>query len=594
MSMSTTTRRDQWVCAGQDDPSTFGDCMAARRPHLTSTVAPASFINQAAPPSSTDRSANGRTADRSTSGRSAAPRSNEPRSNDRGTSNRSGDRAAPTRSGQRRGPDRSADRGAPRSADRAAAPSSIAPAVQAAAVTEYDSEATFAELGVPNVLVKALAAQGITTPRPIQAATLPDSLAGRDVLGRGRTGSGKTYAFVLPLLARLSAGGASRRPSRPRALILAPTRELVTQIEAAIAPLANALSLRTLTVFGGVGANPQIRGLRAGVDILVACPGRLADHIREGHASLDAVEITVLDEADHMADLGFLPEVRRLMDQTPRSGQRLLFSATLDAGVDVLVRRFLNNPITHSVDSALSPVTAMEHHVLHIQRDDRLPVLVDLTAAPGRTLVFTRTKHGARTLARRLVAAGVPAVDLHGNLSQNARQRNLQAFSDGTASTMVATDIAARGIHVDDIALVIHADPPVEHKAYLHRSGRTARGDASGTVITLMTDDLANEVRDLTRRAGIKPTTTRLRPGDPLLARLAPGDRTFVTPAPVVSTPDVPRGGGSRNGGPRGGNSRGGSVRGAGPRGGGRGRSGNSLAAHSAGGRPSQRRAQAS
>ncbi|HEV7788333.1 MAG TPA: DEAD/DEAH box helicase [Pseudonocardia sp.] len=466
-------------------------------------------------------------------------------------------------------------------------------------MTEYDSEATFAELGVPSVLVKALAAQGITTPRPIQAATLPDSLAGRDVLGRGRTGSGKTYAFVLPLLARLSAGGASRRPSRPRALILAPTRELVTQIEAAIAPLANALSLRTLTVFGGVGANPQIRGLRAGVDILVACPGRLADHIREGHASLDAVEITVLDEADHMADLGFLPEVRRLMDQTPRTGQRLLFSATLDAGVDVLVRRFLNNPITHSVDSALSPVTAMEHHVLHIQRDDRLPVLVDLTAAPGRTLVFTRTKHGARTLARRLVAAGVPAVDLHGNLSQNARQRNLQAFSEGTATTMVATDIAARGIHVDDIALVIHADPPVEHKAYLHRSGRTARGDASGTVITLMTDDLANEVRDLTRRAGIKPTTTRLRPGDPLLARLAPGDRTFVAPAPVVATTDAPsRNGGVRNGAPRGGNPRGGSGRGAGPRGGGRSRSGgSSLAAHSAGGRPSQRqprRAQAS
>jgi len=459
------------------------------------------------------------------------------------------------------------------------------------ATTDYDADATFAELGLPAVLVQALAAQGITDPRPIQAATLPDSLAGRDVLGRGRTGSGKTYAFVLPLLARLASSGSQRRPSRPRALILAPTRELVTQIEAAIAPLAAALSLRTLTVFGGVGANPQIRGLRNGVDILVACPGRLADHIREGYAHLDAVEITVLDEADHMADLGFLPEVRRLMDQTPRDGQRLLFSATLDAGVDVLVRRFLDNPITHSVDSALSPVTAMEHHVLHIQRDDRLPVLVDLTAAPGRTLVFTRTKHGARTLARRLVAAGVPAVDLHGNLSQNARQRNLQAFSDGTASTMVATDIAARGIHVDDIALVIHADPPVEHKAYLHRSGRTARGDASGTVITLMTDELAAEVRDLTRRAGIKPTTTRLRPGDPLLAQLAPGDRTFVQPAPVVAVPESR----SRGGAPRGGGSRGGGQPRSGgqPRtgGAGRGRGGNSLAAHSASGRPRQQRA---
>jgi superfamily II DNA/RNA helicase len=220
------------------------------------------------------------------------------------------------------------------------------------------------------------------------------------VLGRGRTGSGKTYAFVLPLLARLAGSPSACRPGRPRALVLAPTRELVTQIEAVLTPLAGALSLRTLTVFGGVSAARQIRGLRAGVDVLVACPGRLADHVREGHASLDSVEITVLDEADHMADLGFLPEVRRLMDQTPRGGQRLLFSATLDAGVDVLVRRFLTDPVTHSVDPAHSPVAAIEHHVLHIRRDDRLPVLVDLTAAPDRTLVFTRTKHRARTLAR--------------------------------------------------------------------------------------------------------------------------------------------------------------------------------------------------
>jgi superfamily II DNA/RNA helicase len=393
----------------------------------------------------------------------------------------------------------------------------------------------FAELGLPSVLTSALAAQGITEPRPIQSATLPDSLSGRDVLGRGRTGSGKTYAFVLPVLTRLASSRAPRKPGRPRALILAPTRELVTQIQASIAPLAKALGLRTLTVFGGVGASPQIRGLQAGVDVLVACPGRLADHIREGHASLDAVEVTVLDEADHMADLGFLPEVRRLMDKTPKNGQRLLFSATLDAGVDVLVRRYLHDPITHSVDSALSPVASMEHHVLHVQRDDRFNVLVDLTAAPGRTLVFTRTKHGAKAMARKLNAAGVPAVDLHGNLSQNARQRNLAAFADGTAPTLVATDIAARGIHVDDIGLVVHADPPVEHKAYLHRSGRTARGDASGMVVTLMTDEQTGEVRDLTRRAGIKPTTTRVRPGDPLLSRIVPGERAFVTQAPSVT-----------------------------------------------------------
>ncbi|MDQ1721419.1 MAG: hypothetical protein QOI26_1153 [Pseudonocardiales bacterium] len=397
---------------------------------------------------------------------------------------------------------------------------------------------SFVDLGVPAVLADALAANGITEPFPIQTATLPDSLAGRDVLGRGRTGSGKTYAFVLPVLARLAASRAPRQPGRPRALILAPTRELATQIAAAIEPLAQALSLRTLTVFGGVGANPQIRGLRAGVDILVACPGRLEDHVSTGHAKLDAVEITVLDEADHMADLGFLPAVRRLLEQTPQSGQRLLFSATLDAGVDVLVRRFLHKPVTHSVDSESSPVAAMTHHVLHIRGDERLAVLVDLTSAPGRSLVFTRTKRGAKTLTKQLIASGVPAVELHGNLAQNMRSRNLLAFSDGTADTLVATDIAARGIHVDDIALVIHADPPMEHKAYLHRSGRTARAGAEGTVVTLMTDGQVSDVRDLTRRAGIAATTTKLRPGDPLLVALAPGERTFVAPpAPEAPTP---------------------------------------------------------
>ena len=396
--------------------------------------------------------------------------------------------------------------------------------------TPSSMSATFKDLGVPAALTEALAAGGITTPFPIQTATLPDTLAGRDVLGRGRTGSGKTYAFALPVVIRLAASTSPRRPGRPRALILAPTRELASQIEAAIAPLAKALSLRTLTVFGGVSPNPQISGLRSGVDILVACPGRLADHVSTGHARLDAVEITVLDEADHMADLGFLPVVRHLLDQTPRSGQRMLFSATLDAEVDVLVRRYLTDPVTHSVDSALTPVAAMSHHVLHVSHDDRLPVLVDLAAAPGRTLVFTRTKRGAKTLTRKLIAAGVQAVELHGNLAQPARSRNLLAFSEGSARTLVATDIAARGIHVEDITLVIHADPPIEHKAYLHRSGRTARAGARGTVVTLMTDDQVGDVRELARKAGIAPTTTRLRPGHPLLTRLAPGQRSFVTP----------------------------------------------------------------
>ncbi|GIE33071.1 hypothetical protein Ait01nite_061160 [Actinoplanes italicus] len=391
---------------------------------------------------------------------------------------------------------------------------------------------TFTELGVPAVLTTALDRLGISTPFPIQSATLPDSLAGRDVLGRGRTGSGKTYAFVIPVVARLAAAARKPQPGRPRALILAPTRELATQIEATLRPLADAAGLRTLVVFGGVGANPQIKALKAGVDVLVACPGRLDDHIRGGHASLESVEVTVLDEADHMADLGFLPVVRRLLSQTPAGGQRLLFSATLDNGVDILVQRFMRRPVTHHVDSAAQAPIEMDHHVLHVREDDRFGILVDLLAAPGRSVVFTRTKRRAKVLTRQLNAAGVPAVELHGNLAQNARNRNLSAFSEGTSGTLVATDIAARGIHVDDVALVIHADPPVEHKAYLHRSGRTARAGARGTVITLMTDEQQSDVRDLTRKAGIRPVTTRTRPGDALLARLAPGERTFVAPAP--------------------------------------------------------------
>ncbi|MDG4821698.1 DEAD/DEAH box helicase [Asanoa sp. WMMD1127] len=413
------------------------------------------------------------------------------------------------------------------------------------AVRRPHHQTTFAELGLSPALIAPLADAGVVAPFPIQVATMPDALAGRDVLGRGRTGSGKTYAFVLPLLHRLAQAPVGRRPGRPRALILAPTRELVTQIEASIAPLARALSLRVMTVFGGVGAGPQIAALRRGVDIVVACPGRLDDHVRGGHAHLDAVEITVLDEADHMADLGFLPVVKRLLDRTPRAGQRLLFSATLDAAVDALVRRYLTNPVTHSVDSPLSPVRKMTHHVLHVRTEDRLAVLTDLTAAPGRTLVFTRTKRGAKTLTRRLVAGGVPAVELHGDLGQNARTRNLAAFADGNARTLVATDIAARGIHVDDVTLVIHADPPVEHKAYLHRSGRTARAGAAGTVVTLMNDSQVNDVRNLTREAGIKPRTTRLGPGDPLLSELAPGERTFVapsqSPAPASASAAVER-----------------------------------------------------
>lgn len=433
----------------------------------------------------------------------------------------------------------------------------------------------FAALGVPAELVRVLADRGITEPTPIQTATLPDSLAGRDVLGRGRTGSGKTYAFLLPLVARLVASDRRARATMPRALILAPTRELVGQITEALEPLAAAFGLSTQTVFGGVGQNPQVQGLRRGIDVVIACPGRLEDLISQGHCDLGQIEVTILDEADHMADLGFLPAVRRLLDKTPSHGQRLLFSATLDNAIDVLVKRFLTRPVTHQADSAQSPVAKMDHHVLHVSREHRVPVLVDLTSAPGRTVVFTRTKHGAKALTRQLNKSGVPTVELHGNLSQNARTRNMEAFHSGTATTLVATDIAARGIHVDDVALVVHADPPTEHKAYLHRSGRTARAGAAGTVITLMTDEQVRDVRDLTRAAGIKPTTTRLNGAThPVLAQLAPGERVTVPGGLVL---DVPGGGGSGgSGGSGGGRSGGGGQGGRGGSGGGQRRRGGS------------------
>ncbi|WP_134740450.1 DEAD/DEAH box helicase [Nocardioides sp. 503] len=455
---------------------------------------------------------------------------------------------------------------------------------------------SFAALGVPSELVSILTDNGITVPTPIQAATLPDSLAGRDVLGRGRTGSGKTYAFLLPMISRLSDSGRRAAPKSPRALILAPTRELVGQIHAALQPLAKAAGFSTITIFGGVGQNPQVMGLRKGVDIVVACPGRLEDLMQQGHLDLGNIEVTVLDEADHMADLGFLPAVRRIMDKTPTSGQRLLFSATLDNAIDVLVKRFLHSPKVHEADSAQSPVSTMDHHVLHVAREHRVSILVDLTSAPGRTVVFTRTKHGAKALARQLNKSGVPSVDLHGNLSQNARTRNMEMFHSGKATTLVATDIAARGIHVDDVALVVHADPPTEHKAYLHRSGRTARAGAAGTVITLMTDDQVRDVRQLTRAAGIKPTTTRIdNASHPMLTTLAPGERTVVVGGIELDRPEPsgsrPAGGGGgprrRSGGGGGGRSGGGQPK-SGGSGGGRNRGGSSAKAapKAGGGRP--------
>lgn len=445
------------------------------------------------------------------------------------------------------------------------------------------STPSFADLGLPGAVVDALAGEGITEPFPIQAATLPHALAGRDVLGRGRTGSGKTYGFLLPLVTRLSQPGAARRPKQPRGLILVPTRELATQIDTALAPLARATGLRSTTVFGGVSAGRQIEALRRGVDIVIACPGRLTDLMQQGAVDLGGVAITVLDEADHMADLGFLPGVRRLMDQTPRNGQRLMFSATLDNAVDVLVKRFLSDPVVQSVDTAQSPVTNMEHHVLEVDTVARLKVISDLAAAPGRTVIFTRTKHGAKALSRKLNATGVPAVELHGNLSQNARARNLATFSNGSTGTLVATDIAARGIHVDDVSLVIHADPPTEHKAYLHRSGRTARAGAAGTVVTIVLDHQRAEVRAMTKKAGISATRTRVDGAHPLLRTIAPGERTYADAATIAAMiPNLPNQPGTRSGGGGGGRSRrsgGSSARTASA-------TGSSSGARSGGGRP--------
>ena len=418
--------------------------------------------------------------------------------------------------------------------------------------------ADFTSLGVPAPLVAALAQRGITAPFPIQAATLCDSLAGRDVIGRGRTGSGKTVAFALPVVAAVT--GVRREPRRPHGLVLVPTRELAAQVAETLVPLANAAGLRVTVIHGGVGFAHQIQAFTQGVDIVVACPGRLEDLIAQGHCRLDGVKVTVLDEADHMADLGFLPAVKRLLDQTPGNGQRLLFSATIDQGIDVLVKRYLHDPVVHSVDGAESPVPAMTHHVVMAPLADKPEVVRALAAGQGRRLLFTRTKHGAKKLAAQLTKVGIPSVELHGNLSQNARTHNLELFASGRARVLVATDIAARGIHVDDIELVVHVDPPAEHKAYLHRSGRTARAGAEGVVVTVATPEQRRDVDTLMRQAKLKPVVTSVKPGHPVLADLAgpaaPADHRPLplreAPAPTPRQPKASHGAPRRTGRPGG------------------------------------------
>ena len=406
--------------------------------------------------------------------------------------------------------------------------------------------ADFAALKLPQHLHTALQRAGITHPFPIQARTLPDALAGRDVLGRAETGSGKTLAFGLPMLARLTAGAGRRPAGAPGGLVLVPTRELAGQVHAALAPLGQPAGVRVLAVFGGAPIGRQVAALRRGVDLLVATPGRLLDLIRQGECSLAEVEVTAIDEADHMADLGFLPDVTRILDLTQAGGQRLLFSATLDRGVDRLARAYLTDPVPIAVAPAAAPVATMDHLAFTVRHEDKVAVTAEIAARPGRTLVFVRTKHGADRLARQLSRSGVVAGALHGNLAQNARQRALDAFAAGRARVLVATDVAARGIHVDDVDLVVHYDPPADHKDYLHRSGRTARAGARGTVLSLL---LPEQVRDAARvqeRAGIAVGSTPVAPGHQAVTALGRSGEPIVVREEPAAPPASRAGSGRR------------------------------------------------
>ncbi|WP_219461307.1 DEAD/DEAH box helicase [Nonomuraea rhizosphaerae] len=394
----------------------------------------------------------------------------------------------------------------------------------------------FELLGLPKPLVTGLAKQGIDSPFPIQSATIPDVLAGANVLGRGQTGSGKTLAFGLPLMARIA--GVRPTPGRPRAMVLVPTRELALQVHDALEPLGRGLGLRMKVVVGGMSMGKQIEALRRGIDVVIATPGRLGDLIRQGECSLADIEVSVLDEADHMCDLGFFPVVTELLAQTPADGQRLLFSATLDGDVDKLVQRFLKDPITHSVAPATSPVDTMEHHVMQVTRDEKFDVTAEIANREGRTIIFVRTQHGVDRLCKQLARVGVKSGGLHGGKRQNQRTRILAEFREGTVNVLVCTDVAARGIHVDNISLVLHVDPPQDHKSYLHRGGRTARAGEKGTVVTLVLPSERRSTDQLTRRAGIHPFRLKATPGHPRVAEVT-GARVPSGEAIPVWEPDV-------------------------------------------------------
>ncbi len=377
-------------------------------------------------------------------------------------------------------------------------------------VTAEHETSGFAALGVATPLVAALEAQGITEPFPIQSATIADAVAGRDVLGRGRTGSGKTLAFGLPMLTRLADGEIT---GTPRAVILTPTRELALQIADNLSPLAAVMGLDLYLVAGGMAYGPQIKAFQRGVDVVVATPGRLIDLLEQGAVDLSQVEIAVLDEADHMSDLGFLPAVTTILDAVPEGGQRLLFSATLDGAVDKLVKRYLNDPVTHEVDSGKASVTTMTHHVLHLAPHHKNQTTAEIANREGKTVIFARTQMGSDRIAGQLRQAGVLAGALHGGLTQGARARILAAFKAGEVPVLVATDVAARGIHVDDVTLVLQVDPPRNHKDYLHRAGRTARAGEAGAVVSLVLPHQRKQMRRLVGQAGVKVEPLDVQPG---------------------------------------------------------------------------------
>ena len=399
---------------------------------------------------------------------------------------------------------------------------------------------TFADLGLPRGIVNVLNKQGITEPFPIQEAAIPDALAGKDVLGRGPTGSGKTFTFGLPILARLE--GAPSKPGHPRALVLAPTRELATQIRERLDEPAAALGLRVLDVVGGVNINHHIRALASPVDLLVATPGRAEDLINQKKLSLDSVEMSALDEADQMADMGFLPQVRKLLDRTPKDGQRLLFSATLDGDVEKLIGRYMHDPVTHSTAPVEAAVDTMDHYRLMVGgREQRNDIAMQIAAREGKTIMFMRTKHGVDRQVKKLRRAGIHAQGLHGDKGQGARTRALEGFASGETPVLVATDIAARGIDVDDVSLVVHVDPPAEHKAYLHRAGRTARAGTSGTVVTLVMDDQSKEVSQLLRKAGVDAPEVKVTPLSESLVTITGERQPEGAPLPPPGQPQQPK-----------------------------------------------------